>query len=188
MDFKSIAVWLHSRSFEGFPEIFLLSLSCSLLKGRDSDGFPVYEEKFIRECIRKFPYCDATLLQQLVRSIAPVDIVSLGDLLKGNLNWVRASSRCWTGLWCLSFRGMTPQLCLCWLRPSRVRWASWTQSSVRRVETKEPRRDVPSVKWWESKLQQLSQLIREISLYKTKVKKSDNLDFPINFFRSFLLY
>ncbi|CAB1436472.1 unnamed protein product [Pleuronectes platessa] len=46
----------------------------SLLKGRDSDGFPVYEEKFIRECIRKFPYCDATLLQQLVRSIAPVDI------------------------------------------------------------------------------------------------------------------
>lgn len=50
--------------------------SCSLLKGRDSDGFPVYQEKFIRECIRKFPYCDATLLQQLVRSIAPVEIVS----------------------------------------------------------------------------------------------------------------
>ncbi|MEQ2298231.1 Ankyrin repeat and MYND domain-containing protein 2 [Ameca splendens] len=46
----------------------------SLLKGRDSDGFPVFQEKFIRECIRKFPYCDATLLQQLVRSIAPVDI------------------------------------------------------------------------------------------------------------------
>ncbi|KAM7382942.1 hypothetical protein PAMP_002635 [Pampus punctatissimus] len=46
----------------------------SLLKGRDSDGFPVYQEKFLRECIRKFPYCDATLLQQLVRSIAPVEI------------------------------------------------------------------------------------------------------------------
>uniref|UniRef100_A0A3Q2YPK7 Ankyrin repeat and MYND domain containing 2a n=3 Tax=Hippocampus comes TaxID=109280 RepID=A0A3Q2YPK7_HIPCM len=46
----------------------------SLLKGRDSDGFPVYQEKFIRECVRKFPYCDATLLQQLVRSIAPVSI------------------------------------------------------------------------------------------------------------------
>ncbi|XP_043972213.1 ankyrin repeat and MYND domain-containing protein 2a [Gambusia affinis] len=46
----------------------------SLLKGRDSDGFPVFQEKFIRECIRKFPYCDATLLQQLVRSIAPVEI------------------------------------------------------------------------------------------------------------------
>ncbi|XP_031432684.1 ankyrin repeat and MYND domain-containing protein 2a [Clupea harengus] len=48
----------------------------SLLKGRDGDGFPVFQEKFIRECIRKFPYCDATLLQQLVRSIAPVEIGS----------------------------------------------------------------------------------------------------------------
>ena len=48
----------------------------SLLKGRDCDGFPQYQEKFIRECIRKFPYCEATLLQQLVRSIAPVEIVS----------------------------------------------------------------------------------------------------------------
>ncbi|KAG7475083.1 ankyrin repeat and MYND domain-containing protein 2 [Solea senegalensis] len=46
----------------------------SLLKGRENDGFPVYQEKFIRECIRKFPYCDATLLQQLVRSIAPVEM------------------------------------------------------------------------------------------------------------------
>ncbi|KAL4646835.1 ankyrin repeat and MYND domain-containing protein 2 isoform X1 [Arapaima gigas] len=45
-----------------------------LLKGRDGDGFPQYQEKFIRECIRKFPYCDSTLLQQLVRSIAPVEI------------------------------------------------------------------------------------------------------------------
>lgn len=51
-------------------------VSCSLLKGRETDGFPVYQEKFIRECIRKFPYCDITLLQQLVRSIAPVEIVS----------------------------------------------------------------------------------------------------------------
>uniref|UniRef100_A0A2K6SJW1 Ankyrin repeat and MYND domain containing 2 n=1 Tax=Saimiri boliviensis boliviensis TaxID=39432 RepID=A0A2K6SJW1_SAIBB len=48
----------------------------SLLKGRASDGFPVYQEKTIRESIRKFPYCEATLLQQLVRSIAPVEIGS----------------------------------------------------------------------------------------------------------------
>ncbi|XP_068616397.1 ankyrin repeat and MYND domain-containing protein 2a isoform X2 [Brachionichthys hirsutus] len=48
----------------------------SLLKGRDEDGFPVFQEKFVRECIRKFPYCDATLLQQLVRSVAPVEIGS----------------------------------------------------------------------------------------------------------------
>ncbi|KAM6974142.1 LOW QUALITY PROTEIN: ankyrin repeat and MYND domain-containing protein 2-like [Tautogolabrus adspersus] len=46
----------------------------NLLRGRDSDGFPQYQEKFIRECIRKFPYCEATLLQELVRSIAPVAI------------------------------------------------------------------------------------------------------------------
>ncbi|XP_023400149.1 ankyrin repeat and MYND domain-containing protein 2 isoform X2 [Loxodonta africana] len=48
----------------------------SLLKGRATDGFPTYQEKIIRESIRKFPYCEATLLQQLVRSIAPVEIGS----------------------------------------------------------------------------------------------------------------
>ncbi|XP_075684895.1 ankyrin repeat and MYND domain-containing protein 2 [Rhinoderma darwinii] len=52
------------------------ALTKSLLKGRDGDCFPVYQEKFIRESIRKFPYCEATLLQQLVRSIAPVEIGS----------------------------------------------------------------------------------------------------------------
>lgn len=56
--------------------VTLLKLSFSLLKGRASDGFPVYQEKIIRESIRKFPYCEATLLQQLVRSIAPVEIGS----------------------------------------------------------------------------------------------------------------
>ncbi|CAM4633061.1 unnamed protein product [Leuciscus chuanchicus] len=45
-----------------------------LLKGRDCDGFPQYQEKFIRDCIRKFPYCEETLLQQLVQSIAPGEI------------------------------------------------------------------------------------------------------------------
>ncbi|XP_052594306.1 ankyrin repeat and MYND domain-containing protein 2 isoform X1 [Peromyscus californicus insignis] len=54
----------------------LETLIKSLLKGRASDGFPVYQEKIIRESIRKFPYCEATLLQQLVRSIAPVEIGS----------------------------------------------------------------------------------------------------------------
>ncbi|XP_026533815.1 ankyrin repeat and MYND domain-containing protein 2 isoform X3 [Notechis scutatus] len=48
----------------------------SLLKGRERDGFPVYQEKTIRESIRKFPYCETTLLQQLVRNIAPVEIGS----------------------------------------------------------------------------------------------------------------
>ncbi|XP_036395355.1 ankyrin repeat and MYND domain-containing protein 2a isoform X2 [Megalops cyprinoides] len=62
------------RTFLTEREDKLDGLIKCLLKGRDSDGFPQYQEKFIRECIRKFPYCDATLLQQLVRSIAPVEI------------------------------------------------------------------------------------------------------------------
>ncbi|MEE6466430.1 hypothetical protein FKM82_006949 [Ascaphus truei] len=69
----------------------------SLLKGRDVDGFPVFQEKFIRSCIRKFPYCEATLLQQLVRSIAPVDIGSdptafsiLAQAISGQVGFVDA--------------------------------------------------------------------------------------------------
>ncbi|KAM6903511.1 ankyrin repeat and MYND domain-containing protein 2-like [Lycodopsis pacificus] len=46
----------------------------NLLRGRDSDGFPQYQEKFIRDCIKKFPYCEATLLQQQVRIITPKEI------------------------------------------------------------------------------------------------------------------
>ncbi|XP_068560525.1 ankyrin repeat and MYND domain-containing protein 2-like [Cebidichthys violaceus] len=46
----------------------------NLLRGRDSDGFPQYQEKFIRDCIKKFPYCEATLLQQQVRIITPIEI------------------------------------------------------------------------------------------------------------------
>ncbi|XP_062846814.1 ankyrin repeat and MYND domain-containing protein 2-like [Trichomycterus rosablanca] len=42
----------------------------SLLKGRDGDGFPEYQEKFIQDCIQTFPYCETTLLHQL----GPVEI------------------------------------------------------------------------------------------------------------------
>lgn len=55
----------------------IFTFNFSLLKGRERDGFPVYQEKIIRESIRKFPYCETTLLQQLVRNIAPVEIVSV---------------------------------------------------------------------------------------------------------------
>lgn len=67
---------MNAISFLCCPQPTLILLGSSLLRGRDSDGFPQYQEKFIRDCIRKFPYCEATLLQQLVRSIAPVEIVS----------------------------------------------------------------------------------------------------------------
>lgn len=69
----------------------------SLLKGRDGDCFPVFQEKFIRESIRKFPFCEATLLQQLVRSIAPVEIGSdptafsvLTQAITGQVGFVNA--------------------------------------------------------------------------------------------------
>ncbi|XP_060104578.1 ankyrin repeat and MYND domain-containing protein 2 isoform X2 [Heteronotia binoei] len=66
----------------------------SLLKGRDKDGFPVYQEKFIRECIRKFPYCEATLLQQLVRSIAPIEIVIYCDQNCQKMHWFTHKKAC----------------------------------------------------------------------------------------------
>ncbi|CAJ0964602.1 unnamed protein product [Ranitomeya imitator] len=63
----------------------------SLLKGREGDCFPVFQEKFIRESIRKFPYCETTLLQQLVRSIAPVEIVRV-LLGVGNIGHIALNS------------------------------------------------------------------------------------------------
>ncbi|XP_044908382.1 ankyrin repeat and MYND domain-containing protein 2 isoform X3 [Felis catus] len=66
----------------------------SLLKGRASDGFPVYQEKIIRESIRKFPYCEATLLQQLVRSIAPVEIVIYCDQTCQKTHWFAHKKIC----------------------------------------------------------------------------------------------
>ncbi|KAG9463305.1 hypothetical protein GDO78_022018, partial [Eleutherodactylus coqui] len=65
---------IFQKCSSSLQENTLDALIKSLLKGRDGDCFPVFQEKFIRESIRKFPYCEATLLQQLVRSIAPVDI------------------------------------------------------------------------------------------------------------------
>lgn len=69
--------WVQLEMLTDSPPVTFHKMSFSLLKGRPSDGFPVYQEKIIRESIRKFPYCEATLLQQLVRSIAPVEIVRL---------------------------------------------------------------------------------------------------------------
>ena len=36
----------------------------------------MYEEKFIREAVRNFPFKQCALLQQLVRQIAPIALVS----------------------------------------------------------------------------------------------------------------
>ncbi|XP_007430421.1 ankyrin repeat and MYND domain-containing protein 2 isoform X1 [Python bivittatus] len=89
--FKKCILFLKER------EDKLDGLIKSLLKGRERDGFPVYQEKIIRESIRKFPYCEATLLQQLVRSIAPVEIGSdptafsvLTQAITGQVGFVEA--------------------------------------------------------------------------------------------------
>ncbi|XP_020566163.1 ankyrin repeat and MYND domain-containing protein 2 isoform X2 [Oryzias latipes] len=60
----------------------------SLLKGQDADGFPVYQEKFVRECIRKFPYCDATLLQQLGND--PTALSVLTQAITGQVGFMDA--------------------------------------------------------------------------------------------------
>ncbi|AWP04949.1 putative ankyrin repeat and MYND domain-containing protein 2-like [Scophthalmus maximus] len=60
----------------------------SLLRGRDSDGFPQYQEKFIRDCIRRFPYCEATLLQQLGND--PTAFSVLTQALTGQMAFVDA--------------------------------------------------------------------------------------------------
>ncbi|KAK3106180.1 hypothetical protein FSP39_014402 [Pinctada imbricata] len=45
-----------------------------LVKGRESDGFAEYQEKFLRQVLREFPYAESELLQQMVRSLANVQI------------------------------------------------------------------------------------------------------------------
>ncbi|XP_077993617.1 ankyrin repeat and MYND domain-containing protein 2-like [Glandiceps talaboti] len=44
----------------------------SQLRGKEPDGFQLAMEKVIRESLREYPYHESQLLQQLVRSIAPV--------------------------------------------------------------------------------------------------------------------
>ncbi|XP_031727138.1 ankyrin repeat and MYND domain-containing protein 2-like isoform X1 [Anarrhichthys ocellatus] len=60
----------------------------NLLRGRDSDGFPQYQEKFIRDCIKKFPYCEATLLQQ--QGNDPTAFSVLNQAITGQMTFVDA--------------------------------------------------------------------------------------------------
>lgn len=48
-----------------------------LIKGRESDGFPEFQEKFLRQVLREFPYAESELLQQMVRNLANTQIVSI---------------------------------------------------------------------------------------------------------------
>ncbi|XP_061181464.1 ankyrin repeat and MYND domain-containing protein 2-like isoform X1 [Saccostrea echinata] len=46
----------------------------SLIRGRESDGFPEFQEKFLRQVLREFPYAESELLQQMVRNLANTQI------------------------------------------------------------------------------------------------------------------
>jgi hypothetical protein len=52
----------------------LESLMKSWLKPRETDGFPLFLEKMLRQSIKEFPYHESTLFQQLVRTLATVEI------------------------------------------------------------------------------------------------------------------
>ncbi|KAJ8306824.1 hypothetical protein KUTeg_014908, partial [Tegillarca granosa] len=45
-----------------------------LVRGREGDGFPEYQEKLIRQMLREFPYSDSQLFQQMVRNLSTVKI------------------------------------------------------------------------------------------------------------------
>uniref|UniRef100_A0A096NF32 Ankyrin repeat and MYND domain containing 2 n=1 Tax=Papio anubis TaxID=9555 RepID=A0A096NF32_PAPAN len=124
----------------------------SLLKGRASDGFPVYQEKIIRESIRKFPYCEATLLQQLVRSIAPVEIGSdptafsvLTQAITGQVGFVDvefcttcgekgASKRCSV---CKMMANLMSILTVLMKSNQRLKWVSPKKISILNIPGKE---------------------------------------------------
>ncbi|CAG2109483.1 unnamed protein product [Medioppia subpectinata] len=46
------------------------------LKGRESDGFPVFLEQLLRQSIREYPYHECALFQQLIRTLSTVEIGS----------------------------------------------------------------------------------------------------------------
>uniref|UniRef100_UPI00358DFBDE ankyrin repeat and MYND domain-containing protein 2 isoform X2 n=1 Tax=Myxine glutinosa TaxID=7769 RepID=UPI00358DFBDE len=52
----------------------LATLTKGFMKGREVDGFPLMQERFIRDAIKRFPRPEAGLLQQLVRTIAPIEM------------------------------------------------------------------------------------------------------------------
>ena len=64
----------------------VLSFPCSLVKGREADGFPEMQDRLVRQALKEFPYPESQLLQQLVRQIAPIKIVSVEGQEKTTLN------------------------------------------------------------------------------------------------------
>ena len=49
---------------------------CRLCRGREGDGCMEFQERLLRQSLKDFPFANSALLQQLVRQISPVKIVS----------------------------------------------------------------------------------------------------------------
>jgi len=51
-----------------------------LCRGTESDGFLETQEKLIRSVVKSFPYLDSQLLQQIVKTLASVEIVRISQV------------------------------------------------------------------------------------------------------------
>lgn len=74
-----------SKKYELFLFLFSRKFNFNFNRfahGNETDGFKMFEEKFLRETIRNFPYKQCPLLQQLVRLIAPIQLVNFQFLIK----------------------------------------------------------------------------------------------------------
>lgn len=65
-----------------------------MIQGREYDGFPEFQENFLRRVLRKFPYDGSTLAYYMIKELAntnvvsiPVDVFSLGGLGVGCIVW-----------------------------------------------------------------------------------------------------
>ncbi|XP_074652447.1 ankyrin repeat and MYND domain-containing protein 2-like [Tubulanus polymorphus] len=59
---------IESKYISGDNKLELLIKS--LLRGRDSDGYPENQDKIIRECLKSYPYVDSHIFAQLIRQLA----------------------------------------------------------------------------------------------------------------------
>ena len=62
------------------------------LKCGKTDGMPEYQEAFLRECVREFPYRESTIFRQMVATLAASDPPSAVSLVSAAINGQRAFS------------------------------------------------------------------------------------------------
>ncbi|KAL3836435.1 hypothetical protein ACJMK2_021868 [Sinanodonta woodiana] len=75
----------------------------SLVRGRDSDGFPELQDKLIKQSLKEFPYPESELLQQMVHNLAnpklgshPSAVVLLSQAINGQRYGANEEEDCTT--------------------------------------------------------------------------------------------